>query len=237
MNIIETTAPIKIEELKKYFVDKETFYLINYEESSLKGVKLLTYLSNLDIPCDIKLESHTQSSDDLLLEYLNATTLVNVPFLELEAIKLLLQFKGVNDYGYSKFIKDNEEILSKWSMILDSLLYYNTYTINDDSYKEKIRNSQAYDSDLIIGVNFVSLLKYEEFYDFYMKTDPKNFKYHEVYFNDYLFKGRNLYYYWANANNPIFIITWAVETGNLDADLFGQALKKDVEEINSVSLI
>ena len=47
MNVIETTAPIKIEELKKYFADKETFYVIDYANSDLKGSKLLTYLSNL----------------------------------------------------------------------------------------------------------------------------------------------------------------------------------------------
>jgi hypothetical protein len=50
MKIIETTAPVKIEELKKYFADKDTFYLIDYANSDLKGTKLLTYLSNLDIP-------------------------------------------------------------------------------------------------------------------------------------------------------------------------------------------
>jgi len=53
-NIVETTAPIAIEDLKKYFADKETFYLINYKDSELKGEKLLTYLSNLDVPADIK---------------------------------------------------------------------------------------------------------------------------------------------------------------------------------------
>ena len=52
--IIETKAPIAIDELKKYFTDKDVSYLIDYEKSDLKGKKLLTYLSNLDIPADIK---------------------------------------------------------------------------------------------------------------------------------------------------------------------------------------
>ena len=53
MNLIETVAPISIDNLKKYFTDKTTLFAINYKDSTLKGSKLLTYLSNLDIPCDI----------------------------------------------------------------------------------------------------------------------------------------------------------------------------------------
>ena len=46
MNTIETIIPISMDNLKKYFVDKETFYSIDYENSELKGKKMLTYLSN-----------------------------------------------------------------------------------------------------------------------------------------------------------------------------------------------
>ena len=52
--IIETKAPISIEDLKKHFTEKDVSYLIDYSTSELKGKKLLTYLSNLDIPADIK---------------------------------------------------------------------------------------------------------------------------------------------------------------------------------------
>jgi hypothetical protein len=237
MKIIETTAPVKIEDLKKYFADKDTFYLIDYVNSDLKGTKLLTYLSNLDIPSDIKVEAHTELADRLLLDYLNSPFLVNITFLEKEAINLLLQYKGVHDFGYAEFIEANKELLKKWEMILDSLLYFNTYTINDNEYKEHIKTSSAYDKNFVIGVNFVSLLKYEDFYDFFTTVDPGNFKYHEAYFDDYIFKGKNLYYYWANTSNPVFIMTWAIETGRFDSDMFIDAMKKDIEEINSVSFV
>jgi hypothetical protein len=234
MKIIETTAPVKIEELKKYFADKDTFYLIDYANSDLKGTKLLTYLSNLDIPSDIKLEAHTELADGLLLDYLNSPFLVNIPFLEKEAIRLLLQYKGVNDFGYTEFIKANKELLDLWASILDSLLYFNTYSINDDNYKEQIKQAPRFDNNLTIGINFVSLLKYDDFYDFYTTVDSNNFKYHEVYFNDYIFKGKNLYHYWANPNNSVFIITWAIVVDKFDPDEFVEAMKRDIEEIQSV---
>ena len=78
--IIETTAPIAIEDLKKHFEDKETSYLVDYEKSELKGEKLLTYLSNLDLPCDLK-----NITPDLLKDYFHSTSLVNC-FLPLNLI-------------------------------------------------------------------------------------------------------------------------------------------------------
>jgi len=200
MKIIETTAPIKIEELKKYFTDKDTFYLIDYANSDLKGTKLLTYLSNLDIPSDIKLEAHTELADGLLLDYLNSPFLVNIPFLEKEAIRMLLQYKGVNDFGYTEFISANKEQLNVWASILDSLLYFNTYSINDDNYKEQIKQAPKFDNNLVIGINFVSLL-------------------------------------WANPNNPIFILTWAIVTDQFNPDAFVEAMEKDIKEIQSVPLV
>ena len=52
--IIETTAPIPFEELKKYFQNDKTRYIVDVENSELQGTKLLTYLGNLDIPIDIQ---------------------------------------------------------------------------------------------------------------------------------------------------------------------------------------
>ena len=43
MNIIKTAAPIAIEDLKKYFTDKTSFYDINYADSKLKGFEDKNY--------------------------------------------------------------------------------------------------------------------------------------------------------------------------------------------------
>jgi hypothetical protein len=71
--IIETKAPIPIEELKKHFTDKEVSYLLDYKTCELKGEKLLTYLSNLDLPCDLKNIDY-----DLMKDYFHSTSIVNV---------------------------------------------------------------------------------------------------------------------------------------------------------------
>ncbi len=77
MNVIETIVPIPLENLKKFFTDKDTFYLIDYEKSELKGKKFLTYLSNLDLPTDIK-----NPDLELVKEYLHSISLLNISSLE-----------------------------------------------------------------------------------------------------------------------------------------------------------
>ena len=75
--MIESIVPIELKNLKKYFEDKTETYLLDYKNSTLKGAQFLTYLSNLDIPCDIK-----NMDDELVSEYLNSQMLVNIPTLE-----------------------------------------------------------------------------------------------------------------------------------------------------------
>ena len=70
--MINTIVPIELKDLKKYFEDKTETYLIDYEKSKLKGAQFLTYLSNLDVPCDL-----SNYDDELLKEYFESSMLVN----------------------------------------------------------------------------------------------------------------------------------------------------------------
>ena len=75
--MINTIVPIELKDLKKYFEDKTQSYQIDYLNSKLKGAQFLTYLSNLDIPCDL-----VNYDNDLLKEYFETSMLVNIPTLE-----------------------------------------------------------------------------------------------------------------------------------------------------------
>lgn len=202
--IIETTAPIAIEDLKKHFEDKETSYLIDYEKSELKGEKLLTYLSNLDLPCDLK-----NITPDLLKDYFHSTSLVNCRELEEMAIDVLLQYKVVDNFGpeIQKFISENFEIVKKWTQKLDSLSLYNMYMVNEPKFKEYVESFPHDDTDELEGINFISIVKNTRFFEFYGKVKEDNLKYYTKYFNEYMFRGKNMYSYWANSNNPMFLLT------------------------------
>jgi hypothetical protein len=230
MQIIETTAPISIEDLKKYFTNKDTFYIIDCSKSQMKGSKLLTYLSNLDLPVDIK-----EPDLELLKEYFNSISLVNINSLENIAINVLLQYKGlVKENNYKDFIEQNKEIISKWSDKLDSLTIFNAYIVNSDLLRDYAKTFPKDDTKDLTGVNFLSLLKHERFYSFYNKLN-KNVKFYTHYFDDYMFRGKNLFSFWGNLNNPMFLLTLAVSQGkNKD---YITAKKQDKELIKNVTSI
>lgn len=229
MNIVSTTAPIKIEDLKKYFEDKNTSYVIDYDSSTLKGAKLLTYLSNLDIPCNINFDPKNKDHLDLLKEYFVSQSLVKVESLEVAAIVCLLVQKGiVEDNLFKSFVEENTDLINIWSGILDSLTVYNMYSVGIEEFKSWAKSFPTADESIKIGVNFVNLLKYEDFYLFYNKVEETNLKFYEKQFNDYMFKTKNLHEFWANDKNPLFLLTYGLANGLVNPEEYVKARTETV---------
>ena len=226
--IIETKAPIAIEELKKYFTDKGVSYLIDYEKSDLKGKKLLTYLSNLDIPSDIK-----NVDLELIKEYLHSVSLVNIKSLENIVIDILFVEKNLaKNEHYNKFISENFEIIEKWKNKLESLSIYNMYMLNSDEFRDYAKSYPNDDTKDLEGVNFVSLLKHERFFSYYGRINNDKVKFYNHYFNDYMFRGKNMFDYWANDKNPLFLLTWGV-ANNKGKDYIN-AKKEFIKNVTSI---
>jgi len=207
--IIETKAPISIDDLKKYFSEDNVSYVIDYATSELKGKKLLTYLSNLDIPADIK-----NVDLELVKEYLHSISLVNIKSLENIVIDILFVMKNLaKGEHYNKFISENFEILEKWQNKLESLTLYNMYMLNSDDFRSYAKSYPNDETQDLEGVNFVSLLKHQRFFSYYGKINNNKIKFYTHYFNDYMFRGKNMFDFWANDKNPLFLLTWAVANG------------------------
>lgn len=214
MSTINTSAPIPVEELKHFFADKTTFYQIDEKSSELQGMKLLTYLSNLDLPCDITL---SDESTTLLQDYFNSPFIVSIDSLEKRAMEVLFQFKGIITGNDAEFIEANRDIIQHWVDRLDSLLLYNMYMVNEESAKEFVRSHPEDDIDSVVGVNFVSLLKHEAFYLYYAaEIDQSRLKYYSKYFNDPMFRGKSIFAYWGTVNNPMFLLTYGLAEGLID---------------------
>src|SRR6056300_223963 len=156
MKIVNTSLPIPIEDLKKYFEDKETYFIVDLKDSTLTKDKILTYLSNLNVPCDI-----VNPDLELLKEYLNSKSLVNIPSLEKLTMEMLFTYKKLqpND-KYNDFIKGNLDIIQKWENVLDSLVLYNVYTLQLEEVEAHVKSHTLDATDDTTGINFLSLLKH-----------------------------------------------------------------------------
>lgn len=233
MNIITTTAPIGLEDLKKHFNDKSVSYVIDYANSKLKGKKLLTYISNLDLPIDISFDPNTEEGQELIKDYLESTFLVNVSSLEKAVIETLFVYRFED--SKNDFIKENKELLDLWARYLDSATLFNLYVVQEDTLKEFVKQQPEEKFDVIKGINFVHAFKYCDFFAFYQKIEPTNLKFMPQLFDEYIFKGKNLYSYWANENNPMFLITWGIASGELNVNEYLEAKEKTISEMGNVT--
>ena len=211
MKTIETIAPIPLDQLKEYFIDKDVVFLVKYQESTLKDEQLLIYLSNLEIPCDLLFKDVSELYE-VLETYLVFDRLVNVPILKHFVINILLETRNLVEPKHSDFIVKNKEVLNVWSQKLDSLTLYNLYTVQSPQLKEFVKSHGESEYDGNAGINFVQLLDEPLFYEFYRKVDKNNLKYFPSYFNNNMFNGKTLYQYWANENNPLFLVNWGILT-------------------------
>ena len=236
--MIETIVPIELKNLKKYFEDKTETYNIDYEKSKLKGAQFLTYISNLDIPCDL-----ANYDDELLLAYFETQMLVSIPRLERAAMQVLFEHKGflknvvhwtdTTKGVHGAFISQNLEIIEQWANKLESLPLYNMSIIGEGAFKDFVESYPKDDSNDVKGINFVSLLKHPDFYSYYNKTNEKNVRYYTKYFTEYMFKGKSLFDYWGVKENPMFLMTWAVAEGKFDIKKYNQAKKEDIGNLNA----
>lgn len=233
-NIIKTIAPIPIEDLKKYFVNKETQFIIDYSNSKLLGNKLLTYLSNLDIPVDIDFSNSSREEvEELLKDYLKSSALVNINSLEQITIRVLNEYKDVHlgEKIFEKFIEDNLDLIQPWISKISSLALYCLYIVELEETKNFVQTFEENDTDDLVGVNFVSLIKHEALFSLFENIKQEELKYYSKYFNNYMFKGKNLYSFWATDMNPMFLLTYGIVSGEIKPEEYFSAKQQTIQEV------
>lgn len=228
MNFIETTVPISIEKLKIYFNDKDTKFLIDYDNSTLKNEKFLTYISNLDIPCDIKFDITNENHQELLKNYFHTFNIVDLNSLAVTALDVCLTYNFKLENEYAEFIKSNKDIVASWVNVLQSMALFNIHSIQSEKFKEYLSTFPKKESPNV-GLNFVNLLKLENMNSIFEELDTSELFIYDEYFNSYMFKGKNLYQYWANENNPMFLLTWSISENNISSQN-----NKESESVTSI---
>lgn len=214
--IRECTVPLNIETIKEYFVDKEILFLIDYDESKLKDKVFLTYLANLDLPCDIKAtpDFDKEKMFALLDAYMEVKTVTNVPFLAKLMSHILLKAIGFDTDKHltkkyfseeiaAEFIETRKEAIKKWVHFLDSsmlFLIYSTKELNEQLKVEE--NFPVIDDADYIGLNIVNLFTLPGFLTCYLGQNPTGeMSFFKQQFEKHMFKGKSFFEYFNNGEN------------------------------------
>jgi len=244
--IKDTIAPIPIELLKEYFSDDSIIFNIDYANSILKGDKLITYLSNLDVPSKISGwgEVGKQEKFDFVKDYMNSKLIISNWELEVCVLKILYETSDLeffaqyedcedilNKEEITEFCKDNEELIDRWLTMLASCSLFALTTV--DELKEMvIEEYETIDDYDYCGVNFANLFKHELTQQ--LLSNDCDVYYFEKQFNEPMFKGKNLFAYWFNENNTMAIITAGISSGDITFDDFNANIEKGLEDVSAV---
>ncbi len=227
-----TTAPLSMELVKEQFENKEMTFVINYKESELQGKNLLVYISNLELNCEIDFHSCSfDKREELIKEFLNVNCINNINSLRLNAAHIILEFMGVDfseeilNPAFSKseiqiFIKNNKETLEKWKTFLQSTMVYNLTSVS--AVNEEYKFDQIFetvDDPFYIGRNVVTLLSIPTFMErVYSIPVEQELFYFKQQFEECMFKGESLFYYFCNEANTPFLIYNMLLTGDMSIE-------------------
>jgi len=261
--IKDTVAPIPIEELKEYFNDDSIIFNIDYAESTLKKDKLLTYISNLEIP--VKLSGFYKlqytEKEEFILSYMNSKLIVNLEEIENTILYILLvtlgfekarddvdlyitdvnaHFEGTQYSGlfFNKdellnFIKNNKEVINRWIISIASASIYNITTIKDSdgsSFFNPENEFKILDDYDYVGVNYVKLFAHEKT-QMILAYEGCPIYYMKKQFEEYMFKGNNMYHYYMHRNNFMALYTLGIASGFVKRQEFYDCIEKDLEKI------
>lgn len=229
--VVETTAPIPVELLRRKYTENIQF-VIDYSTSRFKGRTLINFLNNVGVPCRLKLEMN-QETLDLVSAYLNHPAVVDIPDLNDIVMNVMLAMIGEDNFlaldqeTLTKFVNDNEVILQTWFRRVGSLGLF-PYYVKKTVEREFIEKFPVDEDASLPGLNFVQLIQHPLWPLLASRIPESTWSVNPVFFEEYIFAGSNLMYYFAHPDNPL-VMAAITEEDDLTEVLSG-ALKEGGEE-------
>jgi hypothetical protein len=231
--IRETIAPLPISDIKEYFHDKEILFLVDYENSKIADKVFLTYISNLDIPVDIKLEKSfdLEKTFSLIDAYMDVKAISNIHFLNMIVAHIILRYIGIDtssvlintyltDEQVEQFISTRKDKIERWVHFLDSSMLYMIYSFKElnDTVKVEDNFPKIQDANYV-GLNIVNLFSIPGFMTCYFGAGPSpSMSFFTEQFTTYMFKGKSFFEYFNNEENILLPTLLALTEGKLPMD-------------------
>ncbi len=232
MKVIHTKVPFSLDEMKDYFLDKNKFYIIDYKNSELKGNRFISYMGNLEITFEVNYTSLSKEEKfELLLEFFKSRNIVKFSSMALTASEVILRMRKIDgirltenslltDAEKDEFIATNEELLERWVTFLLSTNLFMLTTAKEinDSYNFKEGFKEIIDAHYV-GQNIVQLFSVPSFMEVFLSAHiEREIVYFKHQFEDYMFKGQNLFYYYNCPENIPFIIFNEILKGSIQPE-------------------
>ncbi|BCM95110.1 hypothetical protein [Burkholderia phage FLC6] len=213
----EVTVPFPADKIREYFQDKSLFFIANYSESKLKGGAFLTYLSNINIPSDVKFNTPIGYDEyaEVMKAYMEQPGVINCAGLHVMAAEMLLFAKGLpyerSPYALpieaaivQQFIDSHKEMVDKWLHFIDSTQVFALRSIKalNDFYNPETRFPVVEDRSYV-GWNIAQLFRIPEFIAVYFQIEGAQYKlsYFKDQYEEYMFKNETLAKYFQSQNN------------------------------------
>jgi len=184
--MIETIAPLNPDLLKDHIskmsreVNRTAVYIIDPDESLIKGPALLNYIGNLRLCVVLKEDTKLGTKKELVKEYLSSRLPQAVNNITEEVGIILLTIKGaaIPDGFFTveerkEFIKDNMEVLREWEKFLDSIPYMAPFVFG--YYRETVGKTllssggiKTVDNPLLVSPNALNLFYMDGFIENYL---------------------------------------------------------------------
>lgn len=208
--------PLDDNQLLEFIDNQNKVYEVDFSKNTLNVESALIYLSNLEMKCNIDFSGLSlEQKFDLIKTYMMFDSMVSIENLEKLVLQIFNQYKGIsledcNPNILSKeeivtFIDKNQELLQKYDEVFSSIFFFNLLSYYNEEERELMKKGceKVIQNPRYIGINFVNLLKYPEFYAQFLLDKPKYTYYFQEYFEDYMFKGYNLFKFLETENNII----------------------------------
>jgi len=221
MDLKKVTLPLSPENMVEFFKDKDQVYEINVSDTlaDMTERAMMMYISNLGLKCAFDHVSSTMMEEYMVMKnFLESPMLTAIHaniiyFLKYQEIPYTIALEDFDIEAIIKFIDEHEDLVIEQAVFLDSFLLY----ITTCKEGEVIPVGQPVDTELHdeLGFSIIKLLNHEDFMIVFSKTIPPldEQTYYTQYFDEYMFKGKNLFYY-ANTS-PMFGMIKAIQDGQI----------------------
>lgn len=204
---VKTIAPIPSDTLRRMF-NENIEYVVDYTDSRFKGKVFITYLANTEIRARVQLRN-VDDALELLVAYLHHPSLAVLPELEDIAMNMMLAYQGKPhflSFDPEDFIEKNRAILATWHKRICQLPVFALFCRGGE-YEQQACTYPLDEDSTMTGINFVKLIDHPMFSILIDGVRKEDMSHNPTLFTKYFFKGENLFKFFANPNNPLFIAT------------------------------